>query len=324
MKRREICPEPKPSGIPSDWNRRISAKHRPRAGERKNQTLNIRTFRPLLPEDLPWLNRCRDAADHPFTALTGVSLISWARTYGLTVAGDDDYFVIHSRHDDGYYAPVGSPEKCAAFMEKTAAEEKSARFMYVKETDAQALARKGWSVHFRADLSEYIVSSDRLAMAPGTTVSESFRRKCRKFVQTFGEYGITPVSAENLGSLWDISEMYRDAQDSMPLDQTVLDTELERFEELNLQGIILTLPDGRGAFMLGYGNTPEMFTLTMTRHDPGMPPEVTAVCIHEYASLLRGRYPLINVEEDMGLDGLRRSKMLLSPVDLLKVYEVRP
>ena len=38
--------------------------------------------------------------------------------------------------------------------------------------------------------------------------------------------------------------------------------------------------------------------------------------------LLRGRYPLVNVEEDMGLEGLRRSKQLLSPVDLLKVYEV--
>ena len=286
--------------------------------------MNIQNFRPLLPEDLPWLNRCRDASAHPFTALTGTSLITWARTYGLTVAGDDDFFVIYSRHDDGYYAPVGHPEKCAAFMERAAAEEKNARFVYVKETDAQALAGKGWGVHFRADLSEYITSSAGLAMAPGSSVSESFCRKCRKFSRAFGKYRITPVSAENLDSLWDIAELYRNAQDSMPMDQAVLETELEHFEELNLQGIILTLPDGREAFMLGYENTPEMFTLTMTRHDPEMPPEITAVCIHEFASLLCRRYPLINVEEDMGLDGLRRSKLLLSPVDLLKVYEVCP
>lgn len=286
--------------------------------------MNMQTFRPLLPEDLRWLNRCRDAAAHPFTALSGASLITWAGTYGLTVTGGDDFFVIHSRYDGGYYAPVGNPEKCAAFMEKAAAEEKDARFLFVAEKDARALAGKGWDVHFRADLSEYIVSSAGLAMVPGTTVSESFRRKCRKFAQTFGRYGITPVSPENLDALRDISERYRNAQDSMPMDQAVLETELEHFEELNLQGILLTLPDGREAFMLGYENTPEMFTLTMTRHDPGLPQEITAVCIHEYASLLCRRYPLINVEEDMGLDGLRQSKLLLSPVDLLKVYEVHP
>ena len=51
--------------------------------------------------------------------------------------------------------------------------------------------------------------------------------------------------------------------------------------------------------------------------------EVTAVCIHEFARVLRDRYPLLNVEEDLGLDGLRQAKELLSPTDLLKVYEVR-
>ena len=73
---------------------------------------------------------------------------------------------------------------------------------------------------------------------------------------------------------------------------------------------------------MGYENTPDMFTMTMSRHDPTLPPEITAVCIHEFASYLYQWYHLINFEEDMGLDGLRRAKQLLSPVDLLKVYEV--
>ena len=62
--------------------------------------------------------------------------------------------------------------------------------------------------------------------------------------------------------------------------------------------------------------------MTMTRHDPTLPPEITTICIHEFASVLNRKYPFINVEEDMGLEGLRRAKMLLSPVDFLKVYEV--
>ena len=130
------------------------------------------------------------------------------------------------------------------------------------------------------------------------------------------------MTEEHLDRLREISERFLSAQDSMPSDQAVLETELDRFEELGLRGILLTMPDRREAFILGYENTPESFTVTMTRHDPTLPQEITAVCIHEFAAVLNRQYPLINVEEDMGLDGLRRAKTLLSPVDLLKVYEV--
>lgn len=279
-------------------------------------------FRPLVPEDLPWLRRCRDAAAQPFTALSPVSLVTWAETYGLTVAGDEDFYVIHSRHDRGYYAPAGRPEQCAAFLEAAAGAGTPARILYVTEAQARVLEEKGWRRYFRGDLSEYIAASDVLAGKPGTVISESFRRKCRKFSRAFEGYRVTPVTADHLDRLREVSDRYLDAQDSMPSDQAVLETELEHFEALGLRGILLTMPDGREAFILGYENTPEMFTMTMTRHDPALPPETTAVCIHEFAAVLGGKYPLINVEEDLGMDGLRRAKMLLSPVDFLKVYEV--
>ena len=102
----------------------------------------------------------------------------------------------------------------------------------------------------------------------------------------------------------------------------MLELELEHFFDLYFRGLILTVPDGREAFIMGYENTPEMFTMTMSRHDPTLPPETTSVCIHEFASYLHRWYSLINFEEDMGLDGLRRAKQLLSPIDLQKVYEV--
>ena len=295
-----------------------------RSEERKRIPLEKLNFRPLVPEDLSWLDRCRDTTLHPFTALSAVSLVTWAETYGLTVAGDDDFYVIHSRYDNGYYAPVGNPDKCAAFIHEAAENEGHPHFVYVTEADAKALAGKGWSMHFRGDLSEYVASSSVLAMLPGTSISESFRRKCRTVARTFGGYEVNPVKADHLDRLWDIADRFRDAQNSMPSDQAVLETELKRYTELNMRGIILTMPDRRGAFILGYENTPEMFTMTMTRHDPTLPPETTAVCIHEFACWLHRKYPLINVEEDMGLDGLRRSKLLLSPVDFLKVYEVFP
>ena len=292
-------------------------------GRKEEPVLNTWPFRPLNPDDMPRLIRCRDMQAHPFTALSPVSLISWADTYGFSIAGDDDFFVIHSRYDRGYYAPVGDPEKCAAFMEYAAKREQPVRFLYLTEPEAKALAEKGWKVFFRADLSEYILSSARMALEPNTYSHKSFRNKCNRFARTYGQYQVSPVTEENLDRVREVADRYLEAQSSLPSDQAVMNAELEYFSALCLRGILLTVPDGREAFILGYENTPGMFTLTMTRHDPTLSEETTTICVHEFASVLQRQYPLLNVEEDMGLDGLRRAKTLLSPVDILKVYEVQ-
>ena len=73
--------------------------------------------------------------------------------------------------------------------------------------------------------------------------------------------------------------------------------------------------------MLGYENNVDEFTMTMAKHDPSLPASMTLVIIHEMAVLLQEKYALINLEEDLGLTGLRQAKLLYSPVDRLNVYE---
>ena len=65
----------------------------------------------------------------------------------------------------------------------------------------------------------------------------------------------------------------------------------------------------------------EMFTMTMVKHSLSLPMLMTPVCVHELACMLADRYPYINIEEDLGLEGLRRAKQLYSPVKQLEVYE---
>ena len=102
---------------------------------------------------------------------------------------------------------------------------------------------------------------------------------------------------------------------------SVLRSELDLFSLLGLKGLLLETASGGRAFILGYENKPGMFTMTMAKHSPDLPPQVTAVCVHEFARALESKYPLTDLEEDLGLEGLRRAKMLYSPVERLDVYE---
>ena len=274
-------------------------------------------FRELRPEDRDWITACRDTRTHPFTALAFPSLYSWAEEYGLTVAGDADFFVIRSVHDGAFYCPCGDEDKCRAFIDGL---ESPAKLVYLTEEQAARLEKRGWSVRHREDLSEYIVSVAAEALRNGH-VSKSFRDKCRHFKNTFAYTarpigpGDMPVLHRALSALWD------DPHEKLFGDYSVLRRLIEEYDALSVRGLLMETTEGKYAFVLGYKNTADSFTVSIGKHSPGLPTETSVVIVHELARMLDGEYELLNMEEDLGLEGLRRAKELYSPVDRLEVYE---
>ncbi len=283
---------------------------------------SAKPFRPVRMEDRPWIERCTGLCRQPFTALSFPSLITWASTYGMTIGGDEDFFVIHSQHDKGYYAPCGDPDKCLAFMEEKARKENPARFVYVSEVLVEALQARGWSILYRADLSEYILNTEALALTEGHYISHSYRYKVRHFVKDY-PYRAKEITPEDMPVLRRIQAGAADPAETQggPTDAEVLAFELDYFRELGFRGVLVETEAGPGAFFLGYEQKPGVFTTTMFRREETLPKDVTAVCLHEFSRILRPAYPRINIEEDLGLAGLQTEKMLFSPTDLLKVYE---
>ena len=274
-------------------------------------------FRPLCIEDRAWITACRDTVTHPFTALSFASLYLWREAYGLTVAGDADHFAVRSTHDGGFYCPCGDREKCLAFLQTL---ESRAKVLYLTREQAQELADLGWTVRLRSDLSEYIVSTAAEALREGH-ISKSFRDKCRRF-KIQNEYRARPVTAEDLPLLRRSFLAWRDNPlEKQTVSQSVLRAALDAYEALGMRGILLETAEGELAYILGFENSPGMFTTALTGHSLTLPSETTVISVHELALLLDGEYALLNLEEDLGLEGLRRAKKLYSPVELLEVYE---
>ncbi len=276
------------------------------------------SFRDIEPSDREWISTCRDPRRNPFTALSFTSLFSWRKTYGLTIAGDPDYFVIRSRYDNAYYCPCGDPEKCRRFIADTLAEEKGARFLYLTKEQSREMQRKGLHILMRDDLSEYIAELNSLALRDGYHASNSYKMKVRHF-QRSTSYAVRPVTEEDAPLLDEIVQS--GAVNGTTHDEEVFRSEVAHFGLLGLEGCLLETDAGQRAFILGYPDTQETFTMTMTKHDSSLPAQVTAVLVHELACRLPEKYRLINLEEDLGLPGLRRAKLLYSPVDRLNVYE---
>ena len=228
--------------------------------------------------------------------------------------------MVHSRHDHGYYCPCGDRDKCLRFVRDAIEEEKSVRFLYLTKDQSLEMERKGFQCLMRDDLSEYIADVDSLALREGHHASNSYKRKVRSFQRGL-PYSVRPVTADDLPLLIDSVKNGAKNGAAHDEDEDVFQTEVMHFTPLGLEGCLLETDAGQLAFILGYPDTPETFTMTMTKHDSSLPAQVTAVLVYELASQLSGKYRLINLEEDLGLAGLRRAKQLYSPIDMLNVYE---
>ena len=138
-------------------------------------------FRPIDLKDRSWIDACRDTRRNPFSALSFPSLFAWKNTYGFSITGDGDFFVIYSQHDHAYYCPCGDGEKCRAFISRVCVEEKKPRFLYMTRESGEEMKRCGFKLILRDDLSEYVSSAPALALEEGHHMSNSFKMKVRHF-----------------------------------------------------------------------------------------------------------------------------------------------
>ena len=274
-------------------------------------------YRPLTMEDRDRVDKCRNNQLNPFTALTFTSLFTWRKEYGLEIAGDADYFVIRSRHDEAYFCPCGDGDKCRAFLEEQV--KPGERVLYLTQEQAEGLG-SGWDIRLREDLSEYICATPALALREGYHMSHSFKDKCRQYKKRH-PYEVRPLTKDDLPMMIRMAREWEEADPEGAGDLQALEEEIRFYGEMTLCGVMITTENGGHAFIMGYENTEEMFTMTMVKHDLDLPLLMTPVCVHELARMLEDKYPYIDLEEDLGLEGLRRAKQLYSPIRLMEVYE---
>lgn len=278
-------------------------------------------FRSIRLEDRAWIDHCRDLGKHPFSALSFPSLFVWQRDYGLVIGGDPDFFVVKSKHDGGYFAPCGDEEKCERFLEEAFCEEGKQKVLYLtKEQAERAASEGGYRLRHAPNLSEYICSSKALAIQEGH-VSYTYRKKCRKFAQEF-PYTAKQIEPEDIPKFLKLVAWWEAAfgRKKMDLDATRLS--LENYEALGMQGVTIRTQEGYMAFIIGFPSALDTYTMSMVKHDLRLTPSVVMVSIHEQAKRLTASFPFCNLEEDLGIQGIRQAKLQCAPIRMQEVYVI--
>ena len=285
-------------------------------------------FREITLSDKTWMDHCREQALQQMTVVSFPAVYSWQSTFGLTIDGDSRFYVVRSEADNGYYYPVGDTGVCRAYIRSLlqsagslhAGASPLLKLVYVPEQELEWLESLGFDIICDPNTSEYIYSSRSLALLDNKA-SRNYKEKIRHFSRD-NEWSVRPlVFPQDEAFLYAKAEAaaLAGAKNAQEDFRAVLCAS-KNPGAIGMSGIYVETATHEWAFLLGYPSTDRIYDLSFVKYSPGISRNVVPVCFSEMAKLVCGTWPLINLEDDMGVEGLRNMKTLYHPLCLLDSY----
>jgi len=169
----------------------------------------------------------------------------------------------------------------------------------------------------RRDLADYIYLPDRLASLEGKQLHGK-RNHCNRFMAEYGDrYSYEPLGGENLRQAdefhfeW-IEQNKQKQHIELDMETDVISTALADYDAVGLTGGLIRV-DGRVvAFTYGSAIGRDVFVVHAEKADHDIPGLYSMINREFVRRELMG-YQYINREEDLGIEGIRLSKLSYKP-----------
>lgn len=191
------------------------------------------------------------------------------------------------------------------------------------ETAGELTARYGddYAVDCDRAYSDYLYSREALETLHGRHYQPK-RNHINRFRSLY-DYTVEPLRREHAEECMSLVELWREEHhtpQSADTETAVLRRAFEAFDELHLQGVVLRVDTQAVAFSFGsYSPDGRMFCVHAEKADTTFEGVYAMVC-HALVGSLDGRCVYVNREEDLGIEGLRRSKQSWQPVRMIDKF----
>lgn len=180
---------------------------------------------------------------------------------------------------------------------------------------------------YDAGTFDYVYDIDNLADLKGRKY-QSKRNHCNRFRGNFPSYIVEQINENNMTRVrqmvekWYAVRLQENPEGDYQMEQTAITKAFCHYNELNMEGLVLLDGDEVLAVTMGSRMLTDTFDVHFekARHDID---GAYAVINCEFARYIRSKYPQIrflNREEDMGLEGLRKSKESYHPHHRVEKY----
>lgn len=280
-------------------------------------------FEPIRKEKISEYNACYADAEGIGCECSFVNGYLWTVAYRLRVAFFDGTLIKAYFRDDnrvwGYCLPHGRNVAGAveAVFADAAERGQTVRFAYMNRRERDYLEElfpNRFSFRLEQENRDYIYSTRDLALLPGKKY-HSKRNHISKFYRTYGgSVRFSAIDQSNISDALLAARLWCEENGIVPekhAEYAVIKKACEDFDYLGMRGAVLYAGGRPVAMTMGSEISGRCFDVMFEKGLRSFD-GVYAVINNEFAKTLTD-YRYINREEDLGLEGLRRSKLSYHP-----------
>lgn len=179
--------------------------------------------------------------------------------------------------------------------------------------------------HVDRDGFDYIYSVEELSQLKGRKFQRK-RNHLNRFYQTHPGYTVSPITNENTGDVafmlddWYAERAEQDPLSDLCMEQVAIQKALRCRESLGMEGLILSYEGKIMAMTMGSPLAENSFDI---QFEKAIGDGAYTAINQAFARYLQEKYPTLqwlNREDDLGLEGLRKSKLSYCPDHMVEKY----
>ncbi|HBE04820.1 MAG: hypothetical protein A2096_11375 [Spirochaetes bacterium GWF1_41_5] len=257
------------------------------------------------------------------------NLFAWRKIHGLSWAWYKDRFLLYSRSKKILYMPLGeylTIDELLALSDLFHSADLGGNFFLFTEEYIRAVPEiTGYfSIHPDANNHDYVYESSKMVSLRGDKLNKK-RNLIRQFEKLFPHYKTEPLSPQKLGDCFRLAEKWCVEKTCITLGFTheisALKETLDAFSGLELEGLCLLLDEKISAFSIFERLTADTAVIHFEKYDPQIKGLCQAINF-KAAEFLAPRFQYINREQDLGLEGLKKSKMSYAPLPFRPLFRL--
>lgn len=296
-------------------------------------------FRSLHLEDKAAINDILLPLGRNDSALGFANLYSLEEKYGTQICLEDGVLFVRQRDRIpgavAYYPPLGTQDiarDVRKLMREAEAAEHELRLVGLSNDEQERLdAALPGVFAFSSDrnFADYLYLTKTIAAYEGPGLAKK-RRETNKFFQLYGhDAAFEPITLDAMDELRAYQQVWFETSRRRGTDEHPLELEhrkilldMDHFHELDLEGILLRIGDAVEGYAYGSVLPGGAFDVMVLKGNLSYR-FVWRALLRELARYCTGKADYLNLEEDLGLPGLRENKMSYQPCALMEKYQGR-
>ncbi len=283
-------------------------------------------FKIIELSDRQWINELLKLSDFRGCEYNFSNNLAWHRLYETQICRYKDFYISCSRkYGMRFTFPAGRGDYKDLFLtlKKEAEEENSPLIVSSVTNDKLALFEELFPDMYTVSCdeadSDYIYEAEKLQTLSGKKYHQKRNHLARFHENNWEYHDMTEKDfdecIEFAAKSYNLDNAYDD--ESRVAEQFAINTFMTCFGELELKGGVITVDGRLEAFTIGDGINSDTFDIHIEKANADIQGAYAAIN-NEFAKSAANGYTYINREEDLGLEGLRKSKHSYHPAFMLQ------